>query len=29
MPNWGGGGKPIQMVKKVFVTVVMEGLRFL
>lgn len=28
MPNWGGGGKPIKMIKIVFVTVIMEGLRF-
>lgn len=34
MPNWSGGGKPIQMVKIVFVKIafvkiVLEGLRFL
>lgn len=29
MPSWGGGGKPIQMVKILFVKIVLERLRVL
>lgn len=28
VPNWGGGGKLMQMVKIVFAKIVLEGLRF-
>lgn len=29
MPNWGGDGKPIQMIEIAFAKIVLEGLRFL